>query len=397
MYRLFPSTHRGNHFVTICIANLLLSFHYFLTLYIHSSFLSIFFPEKLVGIFYTAGSFINLVLLLLAPAIVKRIGTYALALISIVFEIFAIGVFAVSSSPALILIATLIHLAVVPLIVFSLDIFLEEESVGESKTGRIRSFFLTLSNATLVISPGIVALLTPRGGVTSESFRNVYLLSFLLLIPAFLVVFHGLKNIKKRIPTLSSMWVKTKEFFYNKNLRNIFASSLLLQIFYSWMIIYTPIYLRNNIGFDIPTIGVMFTIMLLPFVLFELPLGALADKQLGEKEILVFGFIITAVSTAIMSVIGIPSFLLWTTVLFLTRTGASFIEVMTETYFFKHVNGSDTDAIGIFRLTRPLSFIIGPLIATIALSFGPERFIFLTLSLIMLLGLIPAAHLKDTK
>jgi Na+/melibiose symporter-like transporter len=224
----------------------------------------------------------------------------------------------------------------------------------------------------------------------------VYLLSFLFLIPSFLVIFHGLKNIKERIPSLSSMLKRTKLFFSNKNLRNIFIATLLLQIFYSWMVIYTPLYLRD-IGFNWSTIGVMFTIMLLPFVLFELPLGALADKQLGEKEILIFGFIITGVSTALMSFIGVNSFLLWTIVLFLTRTGASFIEVMTETYFFKHVKGNDIDAIGIFRLTRPLSFIIGPLIATITLLLVPQRFIFLVLAFIMLLGLIPASRIEDTK
>ena len=141
----------------------------------------------------------------------------------------------------------------------------------------------------------------------------------------------------------------------------------------------------------------MFTIMLLPFVLFELPLGIIADTRLGEKEIMATGFIITAIATAAISIPTTQNFFLWTSILFLTRTGASFIEVMTETYFFKFVNNSNSDAIGIFRLTRPISYIIGTLAATVALSFINYRFIFIGLAIIVLLGLYPTWKLKDTR
>ena len=65
------------------------------------------------------------------------------------------------------------------------------------------------------------------------------------------------------------------------------------------MVIYTPIYLHEHIGLPWSDIGIIFTIMLLPFVLFEFPAGKLADGKWGEKEPPIIGIILIAVSTAL--------------------------------------------------------------------------------------------------
>ena len=127
----------------------------------------------------------------------------------------------------------------------------------------------------------------------------------------------------------------------------------------------------------------MFAIMLLPFPLFEIPLGKLADRKLGEKEILMTGFIVAGLSTVV--------------ILFISRVGASAIEIMTESYFFKHVDGKDTDTISLFRILRPLGYIIGPLLGGVALIFINIKMIFLIPGFMLLLGVLPAFGIKDTK
>ena len=159
-----------------------------------------------------------------------------------------------------------------------------------------------------------------------------------------------------------------------------------------------PLYLYRHIGFDWGTIGIIFAIMLLPFVLFELPLGRIADKKLGEKEILITGLCIIALSTASIPLIDTPHVLLWTALLFLTRTGASFVEIASESYFFKEVGPENSDIISFFRNTFPLSYIISPLLAISILLLVPSfKYLFTILGAVMLLGFFITLRLKDVK
>ena len=170
-----------------------------------------------------------------------------------------------------------------------------------------------------------------------------------------------------------------------------------MRIFFSIMAIYMPLYLYRTIGFSLSELGIMFSIMLLPFALFEFPLGKIADRYLGEKEILIVGFIILAASTASLSFITSASLAVWAGLLFVTRTGASAIEIATESYFFKHVNGKDTAQISMFRATRPFSDIIGPTIGSVSLLFIDLRFLFLVLGIFLLLGITVASRINDTR
>jgi len=170
-----------------------------------------------------------------------------------------------------------------------------------------------------------------------------------------------------------------------------------LSFFYAWMTIYTPIYLYRSMGFDWKIIGVIFTIMLTPFVLFELPLGKLADKKLGEKEILNCGIIIISISTMVLSFLTSHAFWIWGLVLFATRVGASAVEIASESYFFKHINAQDSEIISIFRIISPLAYSVAPLMASLALIIIDIRFLFLTLGIFMLLGLKYSLTLKDTR
>src|SRR3972149_2289795 len=106
----------------------------------------------------------------------------------------------------------------------------------------------------------------------------------------------------------------------------------------------------------------MFTIMLLPFVIVQYPLGKLADK-IGEKELLNIGIIVMSFATLAIPFLGSANFFLWAGVLFLTRVGAAMVEAMTEIYFFKKINTEDSEVISFFRNTYPVAFIFAPLIA----------------------------------
>jgi MFS family permease len=243
----------------------------------------------------------------------------------------------------------------------------------------------------VIICPSVVAIL-----LRNDAYAYVYSLSAIFLIPLYICV----KKLKYKAP-LSVPNVQIKDallaYISNKNLRNIFASQFLLQLFYAFMGIYMPLYLQKYIGFEWSEIGIIFTIMLLPFIIFELPVGNMADKKYGEKEFLSIGQIIMGLATLCIAFITIKSFVLWVVVLFITRIGASFVEITAESFFFKHVNQNDGEVISFFRITRPLSFILAPVLATIALQFIPFQYMFIMLGSIMIVGVRYSFGITDTR
>lgn len=137
--------------------------------------------------------------------------------------------------------------------------------------------------------------------------------------------------------------------------------------------------------------------MLLPFILLEFPLGKLSDS-IGEKKMLIIGFLIISISTLIIPLFMIKELFLWTLILFTTRIGAATIEVMSESYFFKSVTEKEADVLGFFRNTTPLSYIIAPLLAIPILLVIPSfGYLFLVLGVIMLFGFLLSLRLKDVK
>jgi MFS family permease len=163
------------------------------------------------------------------------------------------------------------------------------------------------------------------------------------------------------------------------------------------MVIYTPIYLHEYLGFNWSQIGIIFTIMLLPFVLLSFPLGRYSDK-IGEKKMLTSGFFIIALFTLVIPLITEPTLWLWAGILFATRVGAATIEVMSESYFFKIVTEENAEAIGFFRNAIPLSYIIAPLVAIPILFFVPSfKYLFFVLGAILLTGFFISLRLKDVK
>ena len=360
-------------------------------IYVNSTYLNNFFSESQVSALYIIGSIINTILLLNASKILEKIGIYKFATYTIVIEFLATLGLALSTSSFLVSLYFLIHLVTISLLLFNMDMFIEDVTKDNSLTGSIRGTYLTVTNVTVVLAPALVALL-----LFKNNYFYVYIVSCLFLVPLY-YFFSRLKGIQT--PVVAHIKVKETltEYIKDKNLYNIFISNFLLQLFYAYMIIYVPLYLEKYIGFSWSEIGLMFTIMLLPFILFEVPVGELEDNKYGEKEFLTIGFIIMGVATIFISFVTVKVFWIWACLLFITRIGASFVEVSTESYFFKQVNKEKTDVISFFRITRPISFIIGPLLATLAIQFIPFQYIFILIGSVMIIGTHYSLSLKDTK
>ncbi len=368
-----------------------MAIHFALITYVDSSLLKKFVEDNTLSILYAAGSLLGVFSLFLTPFLFRKYGSIPVFLSFIALGALAIFGMGSFNTAILIVILFLIHIAVGPMLYFCLDISMEQETKIEGTTGSKRGILLTFSNLAWVISPLALSFL-----MIQNSFSKVYFLSGIILIPLFFLVGIFFKNTKKATGTDSDIFLAIRSLQKGGDKARITGVQFMLNFFYAWMIIYMPLLLSKEMGFGWDKIGMIFTIMLLPFVILELPVGFLADKKFGEREILIAGFIIMSLATFIIPIISAPAFWIWAAVLFATRIGASLIEISSESYFFKHVKADDTGAISLFRIVRPLSYVIAPLLALPIIYFFSYSTSFYFLAFFTLLGLffIPKVDTK---
>lgn len=385
---------KSHKIFSIYLIGFLFAFYVALPTYINSSFLETFMSADFVGIIYTLMSILMIGGFFVAPLILRRFGNYRVAVILVLVEILVSLGLALAQTPFWSLIFFGLRLLAIPFIYFLLDIFLEGFSKNIS-TGNIRGWFLTLGNLAWIFAPLVSGLI-----LTNGDYWRVYLASTLLLIPVLILLKMNLAHFHNSPDRVIHMGQAVRRLVGNKDLRNIYFSIFLLYFFYSWMTIYTPLYLHKVVGFSWGEIGTILSIMLLPFIFVQVPLGRLADKKWGEKEILSIGFVVISFFTALLFFIPASYGLWWWAgILFMTRVGAGAVEVMCDTYFFKKVGAVNADLISIFRMSNPVAYVLGPLVATLVLSLLPVNmnFLFLILSVIMLGGLFFSLALKDTR
>jgi MFS family permease len=374
----------------IYAATIFFAFHYYFIIYINSSFLSQYMNSTYVSIMYVLGAALSLVLFFIIPQLLKKYGNYRIFVDLILLEMLAIIGLAWAPNFFLITLFFLLQAALPSLLFYSLDVFLEQATANEH-TGRTRATYMTLINSVVVVSPFIVGSILAHG-----TFSLIYISSFLFLIPLLMIALYRFDQAPAFHYRDMHFTHSLPAFLRNKNVATVFLTDFFLQFFYCVMVIYMPLYLVRVIGFSWPEIGVIFTIMLLPFVILEIPLGSIADKYLGEKEILVIGFVIICLAVFLIPYLQTPTFIAWTLLLFVSRIGASFIEIANETYFFKQVSSDNADFISLYRTTIPLSYILGPLAGGLILIWSGYGALFTMLGIAMLVGLVISTRLIDT-
>ncbi|MEK7140183.1 MAG: MFS transporter, partial [Patescibacteria group bacterium] len=373
----------------IYLAGFLFSIPVALTSYINSSFLENYLNAYYVSIIYVLASVLTILALLEMPRMLTHFGNRKTILLFSAFIVLAFLGLALGKNAAVIVSAFVLYFISLNLIFASLDIFIEDFSENSS-TGSIRGLYLMVINSAWVI-----AQLISGSIIAKSSFHGIYLFSagLIILFSAIFVLF--LRNFKdpeyRKVPVLKTV----KIFIKNKNISKIYLVSFILKFFFAWMIIYTPIYLHTYMHFGWDQIGIIFSIMLLPFVILTYPFGKLSDK-IGEKKMLFVGFLISAFFTLLIPFMAESKLFWWAGILFMTRVGAATIEVMSESYFFKSIREEDDDEISFFRNTNALSYIVAPLVAIPILMFVPSfKYLFVVLSAILLAGAFLALRLRD--
>lgn len=385
-----PAPPRAHAVYTIAIIGFIYTLHLVIPMYSNSSFLELFASERTVGLIYMAGAAVTVLGFLIAPPIIRRLGNYRTALWLVIAQAVLFYGLMTASSPAVIAACFILQTAVIALIGLCLDIFLEVYTDSHS-VGAVRGLYTATLNASWVVAPLIGTMLING----TNNYRNTYAAALAMLLPLAYLIYHNFPKFKDPTYDHLSPVQLARHISRNRDWVKLFSANTILQTFYAWMTVYTPIYLHQTVGLGWEDIGIILVIMLLPFPVIQYPLGRLADNGWGEKKIMSCGFALMGLATIGLSFITSPSALVWASGLALTRVGAAAAEIMMETYFFKTVSPRDSAALGVFRITRPVSYFTGPLVGIIGMLFLPTRWMFTVIGFISLLALIPALSIRD--
>lgn len=375
----------------IYLVSFLFTLHIAIPIYINSTFLSNVFGEQWVSLLYITGALVTFFVMWLTGLGLKRFGNVAMTLMLVILEISVLVLMAVSGQLLLILPAFVLHFTLTTVIGFETDIFLEAYT-GDNEVGSVRGVHLTINNIGLAISPILAGFLIARFG-----FQGVYISSAILLLPILLIVVTELQVFKDPSYHVLESPTSVLSLLKDPLMRRVSLINLTLRFFFAVMVVYVPLYLIQVVGFSIKEMGGLLSIMLLAFVFFETPFGKLSDKPGNERRILLGGIVTMACMTILVGTISTDSFLIWATVLFMSRVGAAMLDVGSESIFFRHTDSSDAGAIELFRLLRPFAYILATLVGAVVIYFSNFQTLFIVLSAIVLLGLTPVEQLTATR
>lgn len=360
--------------------------------YIQSNFIEDFVGLEFVSLFFVVSASLTILSMSIFPKIIYNLGNYFTGKTIIILYGSSLLALAAATGPISAILSLLLFVISSNLIWINLDIFLEE-ATSDKNTGRVRTTYLTCMNLGWIIGPAISANLIDFGGYSLS-----FLSSALLIIPLFFIIVYKKDNLKDKVKkTKQNTLVSLKKLWKNKNLRGVFIAAIALNIFFSAAVLYIPLYLHQTLGMSWAQLGWIFSFMLLPFVLLEIPVGLMADRYLGEKEMMFLGLFIIFSSLILFYYIKTPLPLLWAITLFFSRIGAAMVEATRDTYFFKNVSSKDLGFINVFRMTSPMGYLIGAALGSLTLFFLPINTVFLVLAITIVPAFYSIALIKDTK
>lgn len=373
----------------ISLTSFILGFLDAFLLYILSSYFASISGEGMVGGFYFVAFAVVLWLLMHLQPLVHGIGSVRL-LALLLSGLIASSFYLSLGSPSWIGAAVLLGYLVCNNLVWSvLDVLLEDFSTDQV-SGRVRGFYLTILNLGLLLAP-ILSTKT----LSAAGYPGVFTVLAFGYALVLLIALIGLRGHKTAHLPRIAFGETLRKVVKQKNLLLIYAVSWTLEFFYVVMIIYTPILLLAQ-GFEWSAIGIIFTVMLIPFVVLQYPLGILADKRFGEKELLFVALVIMGVATTVVGFTRSTDIVFWAGLLFVTRLGAAAIEVLRDSYFYKQIVPGDTDIVAFFRTARPTANIFGAGVSLLFLAFFSVHSLFYLVGAIALAVCFAVLQLDDT-
>lgn len=376
------------------IGNFFSAAHFFLIIYIVGPYLETLVGVTGAGFVITIGAVITLLLFPVMPRLVAKKGAKKLAITLAFMQAVVLTILAGNPTVSIAIVCVALACALSPLLAYQLDLLLEATVKEEGMTGRIRTAFITAGSLALVLAPLIVGLLLDG----TNRYDLVFFAAAMSLTP-FIMLFL-VERIPEGAPPRGSKIASVFTCMYgDKDFRAVAFSYGLLQIFFHLAPLYIPIYLHTVLHMPWDQLGWMFAIMVLPFVFLEYPAGYLADRYVGDRLLLVIGFLIMGTAFASLAfVTATTPLIVILGILVLSRIGAALTEAMVEGHFFRRVSERDPNTVSVFRMMRPGGALVAPLLGSLFFVIGGYSMLFFVLGLALAsVGTVVGLRVQDTR
>lgn len=350
--------------------------HVALVIYMNATYLGLYLSPRGITLTFAAASLLSLFFLMCTPILARYFGVRR----SLFLILVGIGVLlAVLAYPhthtEYVLTAFVLYFASTFVVTSLIDVLIERETPLIA-TGKIRGLYLTFMNSAILVGPTLASVLIFRHGIWM-----VYAAaSAVVFIAACIVALMPRRpRVHHEIPSWREGLVRVLK---TRHLRKIFLAEFGLQFFYGVMTMALVSFLLHTAHVSLGALGIILFCMLIPFLLFEYPLGVLCDRLHLEHRVLAAGFLIMSIGTTAMLVAPAGSVLLLAAALFVSRVGAASVEVGSESYFFRHLKGEVTGVVSLFRALVPLGFLAAAIVDFVFIR-GAYTFIALAVCMVV--------------
>lgn len=390
--------HKKKLLTIVYFSTVFYALHNFITYFIFSDYLSQYFNRFELSMVYTLSAFISILISNFFGDFLKKFTNYKTLVTVLVLQFIATLFLAFSGSLNIVSISifSVMHIIFSTLIWVCINIFVEEFSDHEN-IGSIRGTVLTLYNLQAIIAPFIAAQFFGLIGYT-----GIFVLSAVTLLPLMYITKHFFDHIKEPKYKHVNLFSSFKMVWENRDIRGVIASSFALNAFYGAINIYLILYLTRIL--EIPTllyIGIITPLSVIPFILIPYKLGKYSDEIFGEKKAMIFGMFIMSIT--MMSVyffkINSTNIMVWITILFIARLGATMVETENYAYFYKKIDGRSAGLIALFQNMVNIGFLFISFTGAIFIGLlnMDITYIFLITGLIGIISVFIIMRIQDTE
>jgi MFS family permease len=355
-------------------------------------YLSSFVSTVYAGGIIAAGALAGILCFPLVPHLERRFGMRTLTLAIATILVCALLVLSIQNNPILSSLLVIIIIALQPFLSYQLDLLIEAMTKSPAESGRVRASFLMVWNAAGLLIPLLLIVLFSL----RADYAIVFLAAACALI-AFIILFSLCTLPAGAAPSQSSLWESLLCIRNDRDLLATASAHLLIYLFLSFTTLYVPFYLHSILGIPWSTLGWMFSVMLLPYLLLAYPAGWLADRVLGDKELLGMGFIIAGSSLFALGFTSASSSLAFILIILVgSRIGAVLAESMIAGHFFRKISEQDVESIVIYRSSWPLATLLAPVLGSLLLLFGTITTLFFSMGIgIAVIGILITLSISD--
>ena len=268
------------------------------------------------------------------------------------------------------------------LISFSFDVFFEHNTLNKNEA-RARGLVISLQHIGRMLGPMLAAIITIKSGLQAP-----YKITFILFLITGVFLYLATIKFKDKSYVPVSFLRSLKIIIKRPNVWKPLTSVLLLHVFYALMVAFVPIYLSDVQGIPDKSLGILFTIMLIPFVVLGYPIGKKLDTGVSGRRAAQYGLIIMTIATFVFPLMHTKSLIVWGIILVVSRIGAIILETAGEGIFFRSIKEEETELLGIMRDMQPVGYFIASLVAVVTLSIGSIEHIFYAIGVILTIGII---------